>query len=83
MIGPPRLTLLAPAEPLKLALERLQRAGLDGLPVVENGTLVGVLTRRGAAVYLQGRSKSAGADSSAPERTEGAGDKPEGEGPVA
>jgi hypothetical protein len=59
MIRPPRLTLLSSADPLKLALERLQRAGLDGLPVVDDGKLVGVLTRRGAAAYLQGRSKAA------------------------
>ncbi len=59
MIRPPRLTLLSPADPLKVALERLQRAGLDGLPVVDDGKLVGVLTRRGAAAYLQGRSKAA------------------------
>lgn len=58
MVRPPRLTFLAPADPLRVALERLQRAGLDGLPVVDDGKLVGVLTRRGAAVYLQGRSKA-------------------------
>jgi Zn-dependent protease/CBS domain-containing protein len=77
MIRPPRLTLLSPGEPLKLALERLQRAGLDGLPVVDDGKLVGVLTRRGAAVYLQGRSKAGSAKDGAP-----ADGSPEGEGPA-
>ena len=92
MVRPPRLTLLSSVEPLKVALERLQRAGLDGLPVVDDGKLVGVLTRRGAAVYLQGR-KAAGAEASTadkPDRPDGPRDKPdsaatnnspEGEGP--
>ena len=99
MIRPPRLTLLSSAEPLKLALERLQRAGLDGLPVVDDGTLVGVLTRRGAAAFLQDRSKSAGAEPGRSDKQVGPRDKqdgprnkpdspptdgsPEGEGPAA
>jgi len=55
MAKPPRLTFLAPDDPLKNALERIQRVGLDGLPVVEDRRLVGVLTRRGIATFVQGR----------------------------
>jgi len=56
MARPPRLPILGPGEPLVTAVERLQRAGLDGAPVLEDGRLVGVLTRRsiGAAVAARG-----------------------------
>jgi len=57
MVQPPRLTFLAPGDALKGALERIQRAGLDGLPVLEDGRLAGVLTRRGIARFVQGRDK--------------------------
>jgi Zn-dependent protease/predicted transcriptional regulator len=55
MVRPPRLPLMEPGESLIGAIERLQRAGLEGAPVVEGGHLVGVLTRRsiGAAVALR------------------------------
>jgi len=53
MAKPPRLTFLAPTDALKGALERIQRAGLDGLPVVDDGRLAGVLTRRGVAEFVQ------------------------------
>ena len=53
MARPPRLTFLAPGEPLRTALERIQRAGLDGLPVLEDGKLAGVLTRGAVASFVQ------------------------------
>jgi len=53
MARPPKLTFLSPADSLKSALEALGRAALDGLPVLEDGRLVGVLTRRGVARMLQ------------------------------
>jgi Zn-dependent protease/CBS domain-containing protein len=56
MVRPPKLTFLAPGDPLKGALERLGRAGLDGLPVVEDDRLIGVLTRRGAALFVHNRN---------------------------
>jgi Zn-dependent protease/CBS domain-containing protein len=56
MVRPPRLTFLAPDDALRGALERMGRAGADGLPVIEDGRLVGVITRRGIATYVQGRS---------------------------
>jgi Zn-dependent protease/CBS domain-containing protein len=56
MLKPPKMTFLAPGDTLKLALERLQRAGADGLPVLDAGELVGVLTRRAAALFVQRRN---------------------------
>jgi CBS domain-containing protein len=56
MVRPPRLAFLSPEEPLKGALERIQRAGLDGLPVLEDGRLAGVLTRRGIGSFVQSSS---------------------------
>lgn len=55
MVEPPALSFLAPGDPLKQALERIHRAGVDGLPVVEEGRLVGVLTRLSVGVYVQAR----------------------------
>jgi Zn-dependent protease len=52
MARPPRLTLLQPDEPLQPALERMYRNGLDGLPVVADGLLVGVLTRQGVGRFV-------------------------------
>ncbi len=46
MVKPPRLELLSPDRPLLEGVERLQGSGLDGLPVVDEGRLVGILTRR-------------------------------------
>lgn len=56
MATPPKLTFLAPSDPLKQALERIYRAGLDGLPVLEDGRLLGVLTRRGIGRFIAERS---------------------------
>ncbi len=55
MLRPPKLVFLSPTDALKDALERLQRAGADGLPVLEDGRLVGVLTRRSAGALVQER----------------------------
>jgi Zn-dependent protease/predicted transcriptional regulator len=54
MVKPPRLSFLTSAEPLRQALERIYKAGLDGLPVVEDGQLLGVLTKRGIGVLIHG-----------------------------
>jgi len=67
MARPPRLTFLAPGDPLRTALERIQRAGLDGLPVLEDGKLAGVLTRGAVASFVQAHR---------PPPKKGAGDKP-------
>lgn len=56
MATPPKVSFLAPTDPLKVALERIQRSGLDGLPVLEDGRLLGMLTRRGVGRFIQERS---------------------------
>lgn len=55
MATPPKLTELGPDVDLKGALEQLQRSGLDGLPVVDEGRLVGVLTRNSIGRLVQAR----------------------------
>jgi Zn-dependent protease len=52
MATPPRLTFLAPTESLREGLEQVARSRLDGLPVLEDGRLVGVLTRRGIGRFI-------------------------------
>ncbi|TAJ99326.1 MAG: CBS domain-containing protein [Chloroflexota bacterium] len=56
MVRPPRLPIVTPLDGLVGAVERLQRSGLDGLPVVEGGRLAGVLTRRSIGLAVQARS---------------------------
>jgi Zn-dependent protease/CBS domain-containing protein len=55
MVGPPKLSLLAPGGAMKDGLERIHRAGVDGLPVVEDGRLVGMLTRLGVGTFIKAR----------------------------
>jgi CBS domain-containing protein len=55
MAKPPRLTMLSAGDSLVTAVERLQRAGLDGLPVVDGTSLVGILTRRSVGQLLHER----------------------------
>ena len=55
MTKPPRLPIVAARDTLIAALERLQRAGLDGVPVLDGTTLVGVLTRRSVGQLLHER----------------------------
>ena len=59
MVVPPKMTFLSRSEALKDALEQLQRKGLDGLPVMDDGALIGVLTRRSASLFV--RTKQGGA----------------------
>jgi Zn-dependent protease len=56
MAKPPKLTFLSPTEPLKQGLERIFHAGLDGLPVLEDGRLLGMLTKRGIGRFIGERS---------------------------
>jgi Zn-dependent protease/CBS domain-containing protein len=66
MAKPPKLTFVTPLEPLRAGLEQLQRAGLDGLPVLEEGRLVGVLTRRSIGRFVQAtKGGPAGGDGAA------------------
>jgi Zn-dependent protease/CBS domain-containing protein len=57
MAKPPKMSFLAPTDPLRQALEGIYRAGLDGLPVLEEGRLLGVLTRRGIGQFIHDRSE--------------------------
>lgn len=83
MVRPPKLAVLSTATPLKDALEQMQRGGVDGLPVLEDGALVGVLTRRSAGLFVRAKQGSQpGADTpAAVDRDAGAsGADPEGSG---
>lgn len=78
MVKPPKLTFLSRQDALKEALEQIQRHGLDGLPVMEDGQLVGVLTRRGAALFVRAKQ---GAATGSPDSATGDGpSSTEGEG---
>ena len=46
MARPPRLQVLSPDQALLEGVDRLQGSGLDGIPVAEDGRLVGILTRK-------------------------------------
>ena len=59
MVGPPKLSLLSPGGAMKDGLERIHRAGVDGLPVVEDGRLVGILTRLGVGTFIKARQAEA------------------------
>jgi Zn-dependent protease/CBS domain-containing protein len=75
MVKAPKLTFLSSEQALKDALEEVQRQGIDGLPVMEDGQLVGVLTRRGAALFVRTKQGAAPAPAS------GSADSAAGEGP--
>ncbi len=63
MVKPPKLTFLGPTEPLRQALERIYKAGVDGLPVMEDGKLdgkfLGVLTKRGIGMFIHAKPDGA------------------------
>ena len=61
MATPPKLVFLSPADPLKKGLEKIYRAGLDGLPVLDDGRLLGVLTKRGVGRFIALHSTAAAA----------------------
>jgi Zn-dependent protease/CBS domain-containing protein len=83
MVKPPKMTFLALEDALKDALEQIQRKSLDGLPVMDDGRLVGVLTRRSASLFVRAKqgptadasTTAAGAagSSDGPSSTEGEG----------
>jgi Zn-dependent protease len=52
--------VLAPDEGLWPAVQRIRRAGVDGLPVLDGSVLTGVLTMRSVAAAIQARAKTAG-----------------------
>lgn len=60
-----RLPVLRPDDDLRPAVARLQQSGVDGLPVLAEGRLVGLLTRFGVGRALQERLTSARAAAAA------------------
>lgn len=60
MVTAPTMPTLAPEDELWPAVERLRRTGLDGLPVMRDSELLGVLTRRSVVTAIQARIRAAG-----------------------
>ena len=60
MVGGADLPSASPEESLTVALDRLRRSHLDGLPVLDGAALLGVLTRRSIAAVLHARAEAAG-----------------------
>jgi Zn-dependent protease/predicted transcriptional regulator len=65
MVSGEALPRVTPETSLRDALDRLHRSGLDGLPVVESGSLTGIVTRRAVAKAVaeaaRGRMRPGGA----------------------
>lgn len=59
MAGAERLPVLRPEDDLRPAVARLAQSGVDGLPVLAEGRLVGLLTRFGVGRALQERMTAA------------------------
>jgi Zn-dependent protease/CBS domain-containing protein len=60
MVSPPDLPLLDPEATLQDALDGLAKSGLDGLPVIEDGRLAGLVMRRHVAAAVRTRTERAG-----------------------
>lgn len=56
MVAVPGLPVIDSATPIRAVLEQLQRYRLDGLPVVDAGTLAGIVTRQGVLEALRLRA---------------------------
>lgn len=69
----PKLPTMSPREGLVGAVEQLQRSGLDGVPVLDAGRLVGVLTRRSIGLAVQARRGSRGPVAASPNTRTGDG----------
>ena len=59
MTGRDGLPSITPETTLRAALEQLHRTGLDGLPVLEAGTLRGIVTRHAVAQAIRDRATAA------------------------
>ena len=59
MLPAESLPVAAPGDGLRSAASRLGVSGVDGLPVIEDGQLVGILTRQGIGRLLHERSLQA------------------------
>jgi Zn-dependent protease len=60
MVAGDDLPVASPEESLTIALDRLRRSHLDGLPVLDGAALLGVLTRRSIAAVLHARAEAQG-----------------------
>ena len=60
MVGKPDMPTASPDDRLTDAVEQLRQSHLDGLAVLEGGTLRGVLTRRSIAALLHARAEARG-----------------------
>jgi CBS domain-containing protein len=60
MVTPPRLPSVGARDTLWSALDRLRRAGLDALPVVDGDGLLGLVTKEGIAETIQSRARIRG-----------------------
>jgi Zn-dependent protease len=60
MIRPPEMLTLSPDETLGVGVDRLRRSRLDGVPVVDAGALLGMLTRRSVGSVVSQRADVAG-----------------------
>ena len=60
MVVPPAMPVVDSQTPIRAVLDQLQRSGLDGLPVVDGGALLGIVTRRGVAEALRIRAMGHG-----------------------
>lgn len=62
MAKPPRMVAIRSEVRLVEAVERLMRSGLDGIPVIDDGHLQGVLTRRAVGEIVRERAARTVAD---------------------
>jgi Zn-dependent protease len=60
MVAPPALPVVAVGDTLWSALDGLRRTGLDGLPVVEDAGLLGIVTRDAIVATIQSRARLRG-----------------------
>ena len=65
MVKATKLAVLSPSGAMKEGLERIHKAGVDGLPVVEDGKLVGMLTRLSVGTFIRERQAAGSLSSSA------------------
>ncbi len=62
MVVPPKLPVVGPETSMQSAVDDLASSHLDGLPVVEDGALTGIVLRRTVAEGLRRRAEQAGID---------------------
>jgi Zn-dependent protease len=60
MVAPPTLPVVGAGDTLWSALDGLRRTGLDGLPVVEDAGLLGIVTRDAIVATIQSRARVRG-----------------------